>query len=106
MHHNCISMIVSRFTTFTENFEICCNQITKISCTKYDSANASSAWGLVILSSDDLAISVFREMNINTVFTKMWALKILHEKNWRVSSGTLSSTRYSLNSCSHSGVSE
>ena len=39
----------------------------------------------------------------------MWALKILHEKNWRVSlcvKGTLASTRFSLNSCSHSGISE
>ena len=43
LHHDCISMIVSRFTTFTENFEICCNQITKIFCTRYGSANASSA---------------------------------------------------------------
>ena len=38
----------------------------------------------------DLAISVFMEMSINTVLTQilvtwMWALKILHEKNWRES---------------------
>ena len=26
LHHDCISMIVSRFTSFTENFVICCNQ--------------------------------------------------------------------------------
>ena len=45
LHHDCISMIVSRFTTFTENFVICCNQITKIFCTRYGSANASSARG-------------------------------------------------------------
>ena len=33
---------------------------------------------------------------------------MVHEKNWRVSlgSGTLSSTKFSLNSCSHSGLSE
>ena len=31
LHHDCKKMIVSRFTTFTENFVICCNQITKIS---------------------------------------------------------------------------
>ena len=35
--------------SFTENFEICCCQVTKIFCTKYDSANTSSARGLVIL---------------------------------------------------------
>ena len=30
LHHDCTLMIVSRFTTFTENFVIYCNQITKI----------------------------------------------------------------------------
>ena len=45
LHHDCISMIVSRFTTFTENFVICCYQVTKIFCTMYGSANASSARG-------------------------------------------------------------
>ena len=30
LHHDCTSEIVSRFTTFTENVVICCNQITKI----------------------------------------------------------------------------
>ena len=49
LHHDCISMIVSRFTTFTENFVICCNQITNIFCTMYDSAHTSSARALVIL---------------------------------------------------------
>ena len=62
LHHDCISMNVSRFATFTENFVICCNQITKICCMKYDSANTSSArhpcdFGPLA----DLAISVFRE---------------------------------------------
>ena len=45
LHHDCISMIVSKFTTFTENFVICCYQVTKIFCTKYGSANTSSARG-------------------------------------------------------------
>ena len=72
LHHDCISMIVSRFTTFTENFVIGCKLITNIFCTKYDSANTSSARG----PSDfgplaDLAISIFREVNINTVFTQI-----------------------------------
>ena len=49
LHYDCISMIVSRFTTFTENFVICCNQITKIFCTRYGSASASCARALVIL---------------------------------------------------------
>ena len=65
--NDCISMIVSRFTTITENFLICCN---KLFCTKYDSANASSArrpcnFGPLT----DIVMSVFREVSINTVFT-------------------------------------
>ena len=62
LHHDCISMIVSRFTTFTENFVICCNQI-KIFCTKYGSRNASCArrsWNFGPLT--DLVIVVFREV--------------------------------------------
>ena len=33
LHHDYISMILSRFTSFTENFVICCNQMTKKICT-------------------------------------------------------------------------
>ena len=43
LHHDCISMIVSRFTSFTDNIVIGCNQITKIFCTRFDSTNTSSA---------------------------------------------------------------
>ena len=63
--------VVSRFRTFTENFVICCDQITKIFCTKYGSANASCARGSCNFGPlADLAISVFREVSINTVFTR------------------------------------
>ena len=49
---------------FTENFVICCYQVTKIFCTRYGSAIASSArcpcnFGPLA----NLAISVFREMS-------------------------------------------
>ena len=72
LHHDFISMIVSRFTTFTENFVICCYQITKNVCTKYGSANVSSARGPCYFGPlTDLAISVFEEKNINTVFTQI-----------------------------------
>ena len=72
LHHDSISVIVSRFTTFTENFVICCYQVTKIFCTRYDSANASSTRGLCDFGPlADLAISVFREVSINTAFTQM-----------------------------------
>ena len=68
LHHGCISMIVSRFTSFTDDFVIGCNQIPKIFCTKYDSANTSSArrpcdFGPLA----NLAISVFRDVNIKTL---------------------------------------
>ena len=64
LHHDCISMIVSRFTTFTENLAICCNQITKIFCTRYGSANASYARGSCNFGPlTDLAISVFGEVS-------------------------------------------
>ena len=72
LHHDCISMIVSRFTTFTENFLIGCNQITKIFCTKEDSSNTSSARGPCDLGPlADLAISVFWEVSVNTMFTQI-----------------------------------
>ena len=72
LHHDCISMIVSRFTIFTENFVICCYQVTNFFCTRYGSAIACPARGLCNLCPlADLAISVFREMSINTVFTQI-----------------------------------
>ena len=49
----------------------CCNQINKIFCTKYDFASTSSARSPSNFSPlTDLAISVFREMSINTVLTQ------------------------------------
>ena len=93
LHHDCISMIVSRFAIVTEDLVICCNQITRIFCTRYDSANASSARSPCDFGPlADLAISVFREVSINTVFTQIRtshkrakALKMIHDKNLRVS---------------------
>ena len=65
-------MIVSRFAVFTENFVIGCYQVTKIFCTKYGSAIASSARGPCDSGPlTDLAISIFREMSKNTVFTQI-----------------------------------
>ena len=72
LHHDCISMIVSRFTSCTENIVICYDQITKNFCTMYGSANASSARGSCNFGPlTDLAISVFREVSINTVFIQI-----------------------------------
>ena len=51
---------------------ICCNQITKIFGTRYDSASTSSARGPFDFGPlADLAISVFREVSMNTVFTEI-----------------------------------
>ena len=49
LHHDCISMIFSRFTTFTENFVVYCDQITKIFWTRYDSANARLLHGALVI---------------------------------------------------------
>ena len=115
LHHDCISMIVSRFTSFTENFVIGCDQITKNFCTRYDSANTSSARGPCYFGPlADLAISVFREVSINTLLTQSTLLVDLGSKDssWEelecesLCSGTLSSTRFALNSCNHSSMSE
>ena len=67
LHHDCISMLVSRFTTFTENFVICCNQIIKIFCTRYGSAIASSARGPLLFLS--FGRCHFREVSMDTVLT-------------------------------------
>ena len=111
LHHDCISMIA----TFTENFVICCNQITKIFCKRYDSANASSArrpcdFGPLA----DLAISVFGKWAKTLCSPKSAHLAGVGSENgsWEelacesLCSGTLSSTIFSLNSCSHSRMSE
>ena len=114
LHHDCISMIVSRFTTFTENFAICCYQVTEIFSTWYGSANASSArcpCNLVLWQ-----ISQFRSLG-------KWILTLSLPKSSRLlnvskntsweelawespCSGISSSTKCSLNSCSYSGISE
>ena len=56
----------------TEDLVICCYQVTKIVSTRYSSTIASSAPGPCNFSPlADLAISVFSEMSINTVFTQI-----------------------------------
>ena len=113
LHHDCISMIVSRFTIFTENFVICCFQVTKNFCTRYCSAIASSAWGPCNFGPfTDLAVSVFREMSVSTVLTQLLTSLGCGLSSWEelacesLCSGTLSSTRFSLISCIHSWISE
>ena len=72
LHHDCISMIVSRFAIVTEDLVICCYHVTKIFCTRYGSVNESSARGSCKFGPlTDLAISVFREVSINFVFAQI-----------------------------------
>ena len=78
-------MIVSRFASFTEIFVIWCNQITTIFCTRYGSANASSARSPCNCGSHaDLAISVFREVSFNNVFTLIHTSRRRRLQRWLV----------------------
>ena len=72
LHHDCTSMIVSRFSIFTDNFVIGCYQVTNIFSTRYGSANPSFARSSCNFGPlADLAISVFREVSINTVLAQI-----------------------------------
>ena len=82
LHHDCISVIVSRFAIVVEDLVICCDQITKIFSTRYGSAIASSArspWNFGPLT--DLTISVFRRSECkhcvypNLHFSQAYSLK-------------------------------
>ena len=65
----CVSVIVSRFTSFTENFVICCWQVTNIFCSKYWISSAFSARRPCNLGPlAYFAISVFRDIRTYTVF--------------------------------------
>ena len=79
-------MIVSRFTFFNENFVICCYQVTKIFCTRYGSANASSARSPYNFGPlTDLAIWDFREVNVNNVFTQNHTSRRRRLQRWFMS---------------------
>ena len=50
---------------------ICCYQVTEVVSSRYGFAIASSAWGPCNIGPfTDLAISVFKEMSVNIVFTQ------------------------------------
>ena len=110
LHHDCISVFVSRFAIVTENLVICCYQVTKFFSTKCGSAIASSARGPCNYNPlTDLAISVIREMRSPNPSRFLDVdSEALHEKNLRVSFCVQEHfhPRVSPNSCSHSGASE
>ena len=71
LHHDYISMTVSRFAIVTENLVICCYQVTNIFSTRYGFPIASSAKGPCYLDPHaDVAVSVLREVIINTVLAR------------------------------------
>ena len=115
LHHDSISMIVSSFTTFTENFVICCFQVTKSFSTRHGSAIAPSARGPCNFWFSDRSRNfglwwnefkhcAYPSPRLLDVGSKDGAWGELACESLR--SGTLSSTKFSLNSCSHSGMSE
>ena len=63
LYHDCVPLIVSRFTIFSKNFVICCYPVTKLFCSKYlitCAFSARSPYDFGPLT--DFAISVFREV--------------------------------------------
>ena len=68
LYHDCVSVTVSRFTSFTQNFVICCYQITKLFCSKYWISSAFSAKRTCNFGSlAYFAISVLRKVSKDTV---------------------------------------
>ena len=65
-----VSMIVSRSTSFTENFVICCYQITKISRSGHDCTSAPSARSPRNFVSQADTISVLPEVSKDTMLSR------------------------------------
>ena len=91
LHHDCISMIVSRFAIVAEDLVICCYQVTKFFCTKFDSANVFCTEPFWFWSSgrsrnfglSGVRNSVFRNIIIHQIFPEF--LQPLRDVGtWRV----------------------
>ena len=81
LYHDCVSVIVSRFTFFTENSVICCYQVTKLFCSRHWIASASSARSPCNFGPlADFALWVHREVCENTVLAHL-RQKLLHPQN-------------------------
>ena len=71
LHHHGISMIVSRFTFFSENFVIRCDQVTEMFRSGHDCTSTSSARRPCYFRPQaDIAIWVLRKLRIYTVLTR------------------------------------
>ena len=90
LYHDCVSVIVSRFTSFVENLMICRYQVTKLFCSRWSFASASSARGFCYLGSQaSVAIWVLREVSKNTVLPRlcchsrrMFRIRVLRNVCW------------------------
>ena len=108
-------MIVSRLAIVAWDLVVCCYQVTEVYSSRYGFAIASSAWAFVILVC--LQISQFRSLG-KWVWTlclpKSSRLFVVgsQETSWKElaweppCNGISSSTKFTLNSCNHSGISE
>ena len=113
-------MIVPRFTFFTENFVIRCDQVTKIFRSGHDCTSTSSARSPRYFHlRADIAIWVLRKVRVDTVLTEpgstfprdsignSWEeLEVSRYPGSGFRRGPKrlrSSTKFSLNSCSQSG---
>ena len=99
--------MVSRFTTISEDFVICCYEITKILHEVRLRHGVFCKRPCNFGRLTDLAISVFREVIWTQCLPKSTLLTGTKDGSWEeltyesLRSGTLSSTRFSPNSCSH-----
>ena len=89
LHHDCISVIVSRFAIVTEDLVICCYQITKIFSTRYSSTIASSARSTCNFGpfygsrSFGLWWNEYKHcVHTNPHVSWVWAPRMPHERNW------------------------
>ena len=108
-----LRILSSRFTSFTTNFVICCYQVTKNFCSRYGCASAFPARNPPLLSWSSCRCRNFGHSGSESKYCVypvplfLAALKLTHEKSSRVRpcTGTLSSTKLSVNSSHHSGKS-
>ena len=88
LYHHGISMIVPRFTFFTENFVICCDQVTKMfrsghDCTRTSSARSHGNFGSQAEIEIWVRWKVRKRCYAYTIPLLLAALKVVHEKNWK-----------------------
>ena len=82
------SQTLSKFTAFTENFVICCYQVTKIFCSKYGCASAFSArnpcnlGSLANLPSGSVYVYMFLLYYVIHFFTENFVIRIFKITNF------------------------